>query len=159
MDQKIIVRRATLGDAEIITGLNRAMALETEGITLAEETSAYGVRQPFKDPSLGLYIVAQCDESIVGSLMITTEWSDWRGGDFWWIQSVYIRPEFRRQGVYRSLYRFVQELVAADPGVCGVRLYAELDNKRAQKTYKVLGMEQLDYIMFEQLKDGLEFLQ
>jgi len=159
MAQEIIVRRATERDAEIIIGFNRAMALEAEGITLAEETSAYGVRQPFKDPSLGFYIAAECDGLIVGSLMITTEWSDWRGGDFWCIQSVYVRPEFRRQGVYRSLYRFVQELVAADPNVCGLRLYTELDNKRAQKTYKAMGMEQLDYMMFEQLKDGLEFLQ
>ena len=89
--------------------------------------------------------------------MITTEWSDWRNGDFWWIQSVYVRPGFRRRGVYRRLYRYLQELAAQDPAVCGFRLYVEHDNQRAQATYRAAGMAQTRYLVFEELKPGILF--
>ena len=86
--------------------------------------------------------------------MITKEWSDWRNGAFWWIQSVYVRPEFRRQGVYRRLYRHVQALAKKDRRVCGFRLYVERENRRAQVTYRALGMEKTRYLVFEELKPG-----
>ncbi len=159
MSDAITVRRAEVGDADVIIEFNRAMALETEGIVLRQETSARGVMAPFANPHLGFYLVAEADGAIVGSLMITTEWSDWRAGDFWCVQSVYVRPDYRRRGVYRSLYRAVQGLGRADPDVCGFRLYTELDNIAAQKTYKALGMEQLDYMMFEELKDCVDYRQ
>jgi ribosomal protein S18 acetylase RimI-like enzyme len=89
--------------------------------------------------------------------MITKEWSDWRNGTFWWIQSVYVRPQFRRQGVYKNLYRHVQELASKDPAVCGFRLYVERENERAQATYSALGMKQTRYLVFEELKPGVRF--
>ncbi|MDP6045594.1 MAG: GNAT family N-acetyltransferase [Phycisphaerae bacterium] len=159
MSQEITVRRAEISDVDVITGFNRAMALETEGIVLLEETSLRGVNAPFRDPSLGFYLVAECDSKVVGSLMITTEWSDWRAGNFWCVQSVYVLPDFRRRGIYRRLYKFVQEMGAANPEVCGFRLYTERNNAKAQQTYKALGMEELEYTMFEELKDELEFRQ
>jgi ribosomal protein S18 acetylase RimI-like enzyme len=94
-----------------------------------------------------------------GSLMITTEWSDWRDGDFWWIQSVYVKPEFRKLGVYRAMYAFVQSLAASKPNVCGFRLYVERENLTAQKTYASLGMQETHYNIFESLKPGIRFLE
>jgi len=159
MSQEIIVRRADTSDADVIVAFNRAMALETEDIVLLEETSARGVAGLFANPGLGFYLVAEYDGEIVGSLMITTEWSDWRNGGFWWVQSVYVRPEFRRQGVYRSLYRCVQDLGSEDPDVCGFRLYAERDNATAHQAYKALGMDEISYVMFEELKEGINYRQ
>jgi ribosomal protein S18 acetylase RimI-like enzyme len=89
--------------------------------------------------------------------MVTTEWSDWRNGMFWWIQSVYVRPEYRRQGLYRELYARVKELAEQEPAVCGFRLYVENENVNAQKTYKALGMSETGYKLFEELKDSLEY--
>jgi len=159
MSDEITVRRAEIGDAEVIAEFNRTMALEAEGIVLLDETSSRGVLEPLQNPHLGFYLVAECDGQVVGSLMITTEWSDWRAGDFWWVQSVYVRPEYRRRGIYRMLYQTVRQMGRDDPGVCGFRLYAHRDNTRAQETYKAQGMEALEYVMFEELKDGLEFRQ
>jgi ribosomal protein S18 acetylase RimI-like enzyme len=101
-------------------------------------------------------VLAESD-SVVGSLMVTKEWSDWRNGTFWWIQSVYVRPEVRQQGVYKSLYRHVQHMAAQDPAVCGFRLYVERGNDRAQATYGALGMKQTHYLVFEELKPGVRF--
>jgi ribosomal protein S18 acetylase RimI-like enzyme len=159
MPQEITVRRANPQDADAIVGFNRAMALETENVVLLEETSARGVAGLFANPGLGFYLVAEAAGEVVGSLMITTEWSDWRDGIFWWIQSVFVRPEFRRRGVYRNLYRFVQDMGSADRAVCGFRLYVERDNTTAQQAYKALGMEELDYVMFEELKAGINYRQ
>jgi len=133
------------------------MALETEGKVLAEEISSRGVAGLFANPSLGFYIVAESDREVIGSLMITTEWSDWRNGSFWWIQSVYVRPEARRQGVYRSLYSFVRNMADKDPDVCGFRLYVERENSTAQQAYRALGMEEINYVMFEDLKEGIDY--
>ena len=157
MSQNIVVRLAGANDADVIVAFNRAMALETEGKVLAEEISSRGVAGLFANPSLGFYVVAENGGEVIGSLMITTEWSDWRAGSFWWVQSVYVRPDSRRQGVYRSLYRFVQDLAADDDNVCGFRLYAERGNSTAQQAYKALGMEETNYVMFEDLKDGIDY--
>ena len=159
MSQDIVVRHAGAGDADILVAFNLAMALETEGKVLAEETASRGVAGLFANPNLGFYVVAEAGGEVVGSLMITTEWSDWRNGSFWWVQSVYVRPDSRRQGVYRSLYRFVQDLAADDDNVCGFRLYAERGNSTAQQAYRALGMEETSYVMFEELKDGINYCQ
>jgi len=100
--------------------------------------------------NLGYYFVAENEGEVVGTLMVTTEWSDWRNGVFWWIQSVYIHPDFRRQGIYRSLYQHVQEL-SREHNVCGFRLYVEKENESAQQTYQKMGMHQTHYRMYEQL--------
>ena len=96
------------------------------------------------------YLVAEQGDEIVGSLMVTTEWSDWRNGFFWWVQSVYVRPEFRRQGVYRALYTEVRIHAKAQPDVCGIRLYVENENEGAQKTYEALGMKKTGYRLYEE---------
>jgi ribosomal protein S18 acetylase RimI-like enzyme len=151
------IRLATPADAAALVAFNAAMALETERKELLPEVIGAGVRSLLGNPASGFYVVAQASERVVGSLLVTKEWSDWRNGDFWWIQSVYVRPESRRRGVYRALYRHVQELAAQDPRVCGFRLYVERDNGRAQATYRALGMKETRYLVFEELKPGVRF--
>jgi len=157
MSQEIIVRLAGASDADVLVAFNRAMALETEGKVLLERAARRGVAGLFANPSLGFYVVAETGGKVVGALMITTEWSDWRNGSFWWVQSVYVRPDSRRQGVYRRLYRFVRDMAAEDEGVCGFRLYVERGNSTAQQAYKATGMEETSYVMFEYLKEGIDY--
>lgn len=144
------LRIAIRSDVSSLIEFNQAMALETEGKTLDPETLAQGVTAVFADPAKGFYVVAEDSGHIVGGLMVTTEWSDWRNGWFWWIQSVYIRPEARGQGIYRKLYEFVKQKAAAGGGVCGFRLYVEKENQSAQAVYKKLGMEQTYYLLYEE---------
>ena len=133
------IREAQRGDAAIIAKYNAAMARETEGKTLDPACVGPGVQALFDDPSLGRYWVGEVDEQIVGQLMVTYEWSDWRNGMIWWIQSVYVHPEWRRKGVFSALYRHVESLASDAPGVIGLRLYVEDNNARAQQTYEALG--------------------
>lgn len=151
------VRLATPQDAPVLIEFNAAMALETEQKELLPEVIGAGVRSLLGNPAAGFYVLAEKDDRVLGALMITKEWSDWRNGTFWWIQSVYVRPELRRQGVYKLLYRHVQELAADDPAVCGFRLYVEHENARALATYRALGMKQTRYLVFEELKPGVKF--
>ena len=151
------IRLATSTDAPVLIEFNAAMALETEHKALLPEVIGAGVHSLLANPAAGFYVVAEQNDRAVGSLMITKEWSDWRNGTFWWIQSVYVRPESRRQGVYRNLYRHVQQMAADDPGVCGFRLYVERENSRAQATYGALGMRPTHYLVFEELKPGVRF--
>ncbi|QWT19732.1 GNAT family N-acetyltransferase [Bacillus sp. NP157] len=146
----IEVRRATAADADAIAGWNIAMAWETEEKQLDPETIGRGVRAVFGEPRRGFYLVAEQDGVPVGCLMVTYEWSDWRCGDFWWVQSVYVAPEARRGGVFRALYAEVKAL-AESAGAVGVRLYVETENARAQATYGGLGMERCHYYMYEQM--------
>ena len=150
------IRLATPADAGALIEFNAAMALETEGKELLPDVIGAGVHSLLADPAGGFYVVAE-DDGPIGSLMITKEWSDWRNGTFWWIQSVYVLPRFRRQGVYKALYRHVQELAVKDAKVCGFRLYVERENSRAQATYAALGMKQTRYLVFEELKPGIRF--
>lgn len=147
------IRRATEEDAAAIARFNREMALETEGLSLDRDTVEAGVRALFSRPDLGFYLVADTggDAGPAGALMVTFEWSDWRNGVFWWIQSVYVRPEWRRRGIYRALHRRLQADAAAQesPRVCGFRLYVEKANRQAQATYRELGMDETGYRMFE----------
>ncbi|HJT61295.1 MAG TPA: GNAT family N-acetyltransferase [Burkholderiales bacterium] len=151
------VRLATPQDAPVLVEFNAAMALETEQKALLADVIGAGVRSLLGDPAAGFYVVAEKNGEIVGALMITKEWSDWRNGTFWWIQSVYVQPDVRRQGVYKLLYRHVQELAAKDPAICGFRLYVERENGRAQATYQALGMKETRYLVFEELKPGVKF--
>ena len=151
------IRLATPADTEVLVEFNCAMAAETERKQLLPEVIGAGVRGLLASPASGFYLIAENQDRVAGSLLITKEWSDWRNGDFWWIQSVYVHPEFRRQGVYRRLYRHVQELAASDPRVCGFRLYVERENERAQQTYQKLGMKETRYLVFEELKPGIRF--
>lgn len=157
MTSSLRIRRAVAGDEQTLIEFNRAMALETEGKELLPEVIGAGVRSLLKNPASGFYVVAQEGGQVIGSLLVTKEWSDWRNGELWWIQSVYVRPECRRRGVYRQLYRHVQELAARDPGVCGFRLYVDRANAAAQATYRNLGMKRTNYRVFEALKPGVRF--
>jgi len=157
MTDEIHVRLATPRDAEDLIRFNSAMALETEHKALLPEVVSAGVHSLLNHPGAGFYLIAEVGTTVAGSLMITNEWSDWRNGNFWWIQSVYVHPEFRRRGVYRQLYRNLQTLAARDPAVCGFRLYVERDNVRAQATYRASGMAETRYLVFEELKPGIRF--
>ncbi|MBT8092800.1 MAG: GNAT family N-acetyltransferase [Gammaproteobacteria bacterium] len=147
------IRDATSADAESIARYNSAMASETEGRPLDPATIRSGVAALLDDRTKGRYWVAESDGEIVGQLMVTYEWSDWRNGTLWWIQSVYVNPEIRRQGVFSALYRHVESLASRAPDVCGLRLYVERDNRRAQKTYESLGMVSPNYLVMESMFD------
>jgi ribosomal protein S18 acetylase RimI-like enzyme len=151
---KFEVQRATVSDAETITRFNLAMALETEEKRLNPERVLAGVHGLMNKPELGFYLVATHEDRVAGSLMVTYEWSDWRCGVFWWVQSVYVEPEYRRQGVYRCLYAYLKELATKAGGVCGFRLYVEEENVKAQKTYESLGMNACAYRMYEEEMAG-----
>jgi GNAT superfamily N-acetyltransferase len=151
----LTIRRGELRDASTIADFNAAMALETEGKQLLPEVIGAGVRRLLEAPSLGFYLVVEADGRVIACLMITNEWSDWRCGTFWWIQSVYVVPEWRRRGVYRRMYEHVRAMAAGDPGVCGFRLYVEKDNAAGHATYTSVGMAETDYRLYEELKPGV----
>ena len=139
------VRRATPADEPVLVAFNTAIAWETEHKKLDPAVLTAGVRAVLADSSRGFYTVAESDGEVVGQMMITFEWSDWRNGWFWWIQSVYVRSDARRGGVFRAL----EARAAADPSVIGLRLYFETDNARARATYHSLGMADTSYGMME----------
>ena len=152
MNPTFQVRKATPKDSDSIIQFNIAMAMETENKTLKREEIEPGVHGLFQNPEYGFYMVAESEGKVVGSLMITYEWSDWRNGLFWWIQSVYVIPEFRRKGVYKTMYLTIKAMAKERDDVCGFRLYVEKENSNAQKTYAALGMDETHYKMFEEMK-------
>ncbi len=145
----ITVTRAQKSDHAFIVASNQAMALATEGKSLDYEVVSHGVAAVFTEADRGFYLIAKHKGEPAGCTMVTYEWSDWRNGNFWWIQSVYVRPDLRRRGIYRMMYECVQRMAAAEPDVCGFRLYVEKENRPAQKTYAALGMAETDYKLFE----------
>jgi len=147
---EILVRTTTLADAPIISEFNQLMATETENKRLPEEVINNGVKRLMQRPEYGFYLIAEdTQQTVAGTCMVTMEWSDWRDGLFWWVQSVYVKPEYRKQGVYSAMYNRIRELADKEPDVYGFRLYVEKDNLIAQKTYESLGMQATDYIMYE----------
>jgi ribosomal protein S18 acetylase RimI-like enzyme len=143
------VRDATSADQSALVQWNQAMAWETEHKALDPAVLARGVAAVLADPRRGFYLIAERAGAAVGCLMVTYEWSDWRAGDFWWIQSVYVAPAARRGGVFRALHAEVAQR-ARHAGAVGLRLYVESDNQRAQATYAQLGMTACHYLMYEQ---------
>lgn len=148
------IRLARRSDAAAMVEFNQAMALETEGKRLDTAVLTAGVESVFGDEKKGFYVVAEETSGIIGGLMVTYEWSDWRNGWFWWIQSVYILPEHRGKKIYSKLYEFVKELAQTNGNVCGFRLYVEKENVNAQRVYEKLGMEETHYLMYEELTAG-----
>ena len=144
----IEIRIAHRDDIAHIAQWNTAMAWETEQKALAPEVIERGVTAVFDEPRRGFYLVAERAGEPVGCLLVTYEWSDWRAGDFWWIQSVYVVESARREGVFRSLYDDAKQR-AGQAGAVGLRLYVETENERAQRTYAGLGMERCHYFMYE----------
>jgi ribosomal protein S18 acetylase RimI-like enzyme len=147
----LTVRSATPADAAVIADYNYRLAEESEAKTLDRPTLSAGVVAVLADPAKGRYFVAEDAGAVVGQLMLTLEWSDWRNGWIWWVQSVYVRPESRRLGAFRALYEHVVRAARADPTVVGIRLYVERDNERAQRTYESLGMERTTYLVMERV--------
>ena len=152
------IRPATASDAGLLAQWAQAMALETEHKQLDAATVHAGVVAGIADPARARYFIAMQDASLagretignaVGTLMLTQEWSDWRNGDWWWIQSVYVAPQSRRQGVFAALYRHVEQLARDTRGVIGLRLYVERNNAGAQRTYAALGMRDAGYAIYE----------
>jgi ribosomal protein S18 acetylase RimI-like enzyme len=144
------IRPAAITDLAELVVWNAAIAWETEHRRLDPAILQRGVNGVFEEPRRGFYLIAERDGAAVGCLLVTYEWSDWRGGDFWWIQSVYVIPAARRDGVFRALYTAVEQRAAA-AGAIGLRLYVETENDRAQATYTDLGMERCPYFMYEAL--------
>lgn len=145
----ITIRTATPADADTIIASNAALALETEDRRLDPETLRTGVGRVLSDPTRGVYYLAEAGGRVVGQLLITKEWSDWRDGWFWWIQSVFVAPQSRRTGVYRVLHEHVVAEARRAGDVCGIRLYTEQENTRAQQVYGRMGMTRSAYVMYE----------
>ena len=143
------IRQGGADDGETIARFNAAMALESEGISLDRATLRAGVDAALADESKAFYLIAEAGGEPVGQLMVTTEWSDWRNGWIWWIQSVYVKPEARRQGVYRSLYQQLTDMANARSDIRGMRLYVMRENWGAKRTYEALGMSHSEYDLYE----------
>lgn len=146
----MIVRPARADEAPLLAAWNAALAWETEHKRLDAPTVLRGVQRVFDEPGRGRYLIAERDGEAAGTLMLTYEWSDWRCADWWWIQSVYVAPAHRRQGVYAALYAHVRDEAMSREDVCGLRLYVEKENAVAQRTYGALGMRDAGYFMYEE---------
>lgn len=158
MNDAFRIRSAELSDLDWLAEGAQAMAWETERKRLDPETLRAGIAAGLADAAKARYFIAMLDLPLAGgetvgvpagTLMLTREWSDWRNGDWWWIQSVYVPPEHRRKGMFAALYRHVEALARAEAGVIGLRLYVEKENTVAQRTYASLGMEDSGYLLFE----------
>lgn len=145
----LTLRRAVPADAGVITAFNQALASESEQTRLDPAVVGPGVAAVLADPHKGFYTLAEKDGEVVGQCMVTFEWSDWRNGWFWWVQSVYVRNDARRAGVFRRLYEHLLDQASKDPTVIGLRLYVEHQNARAIETYKSLGMAEAGYGVLE----------
>lgn len=149
MNDAVVIREAVGGDIPFLVECNLAMAWETERRRLDRAVLEAGVAALFEQPSRGFYLVAERARQALGCLLATHEWSDWRNGDWWWLQSVHVVPEARRGGVFRALYADVERRARAAGAVVGLRLYVERDNVRAQATYRALGMHEGVYRVYE----------
>lgn len=149
MPAPVHVRDAIAPDLDFLVESNAAMALETERKLLDRTILARGVAAVLQSPARGFYLIAERDGCAIGCLLITHEWSDWRNGDWWWLQSVHVVPAARRAGVFRALHAEVERRARRAPDVIGLRLYVECENRHAQATYSSLGMSETGYRLFE----------
>jgi ribosomal protein S18 acetylase RimI-like enzyme len=145
----IAIRPATRTDATCILDFQVMMAIETENIVLDKLIASKGIAALLDDPSKGVYYVAEVKGQVAGCFLITYEWSDWRNGVVWWLQSVYVDAPYRKLGVFRKMYDHIVGIISADPGVRGLRLYVDKSNERAQNVYRSLGMNGDHYTVFE----------
>jgi len=148
-DDTLTIRKDQPSDLDVITSHNLALAIESEGRQLVQQVVRSGVARLLADPQRGWYYLACRDSQPVGQMLVTREWSDWRDGWFWWIQSVYVQPALRKQGVYRALHEHVAAEARRAGDVCGLRLYVEQENRVAQQVYQRLGLKQTSYLLFE----------
>jgi len=145
------IQPATMADAAMIAAYNVALAKESEDLILDPAVVGQGVEAVLRDAAKGVYFGAYEGEKLVGQIMVTYEWSDWRNGNFWWLQSVYVHPDFRSRGVFKSLFAYALEQAQKTPDVCGFRLYVEEHNSRAQEAYHRLGFKYTNYQVLERL--------
>ncbi len=145
----IIVQQATINDVQILIEFQLKMAQETERLSLDRKSVEQGVTRVFSDPSKGMHIVAEERDTVVGCLLITYEWSDWRNGTLWWIQSVYIAPNYRNKGVFSQMYAYLKKKVTDADDILGLRLYVDKNNTDAQNAYRALGMNAEHYLLYE----------
>lgn len=143
------VRPARATDAPIIARFNREMALETEQRKLSPPRVLRGVKALLADPAKGTYFLAEFGGQVIGQLLITYEWSDWRNGNFWWIQSVFVTPTERGRGVFKALHAHIERLARRRKDVCGVRLYVDAHNTKAKEVYARLGLKATHYELWE----------
>ena len=146
---EIVVRAATTNDVNFLINGNANMALETENVSLDRLRLRDGVSAVIANPGHGFYLIGEIDKTPAGQMLVTYEWSDWRNGVFWWIQSVFVEEEFRRRGVFRALYDHVYQAAEQDPSVIGLRLYVDCENQIAMDTYLKMGMAETDYFVLE----------
>jgi len=144
------IREATVEDAAIVAEFNSRLALETENKRLDPATALRGAQLGLQQPEICRYFLAERDGQVIGQVMVTFEWSDWRAGMFWWLQSVYVHPDFRRGGVFGRLFKHVMELCRNSPDACGLRLYVEEHNQPAIETYRRLGLRPSGHVVYEQ---------
>lgn len=145
----VSIRPARVTDAAIIARFNREMALETEQRKLSPQRVLRGVQALLSDPAKGTYYMAESGGEVVGQLLITYEWSDWRNGNFWWIQSVFVAPAHRGRGVFKALHAHVEQLARNRKDVCGLRLYVDAHNTQAKGVYARLGLKATHYELWE----------
>jgi len=143
------IRKATLGDVATIVEFNTQLAHETEGLLLDKILVRRGVEDVLADPLKGTFWLAEVNGAVVGQLLVTSEWSDWRDGFFWWIHSLFVKKEWRGRGIFHALFEFLHEQAAEHPDVCGVRLHVEAQNSRAKRVYQMIGMERTRYEVYE----------
>lgn len=147
------IRKALNKDIDVIARYNYNLAYETENKILDMNILIKGVEAIIKDENKGIYHVCEINGEVVGQIMYTFEWSDWRNGTFLWIQSVYVNKEFRGMGVFKALYKFIRDIADNDNNICGIRLYVEKENTIAKKTYKNIGMKECNYYIYEYDKE------
>ncbi len=145
------VRPACPSDLNTLVAYNLLLARETEAKQLDRDTLEAGVAALLADPGLGRYFVAELDRGVVGQTMITYEWSDWRNGTIWWLQSVYVDRAYRGRGVFRELFKHLRRAAAAEPGFAGLRLYVEQENLRAREVYQRMGLDPTGYLVMERI--------
>ncbi len=145
----IVIRKGIPEDASVIIEFNNKMAWETESKILKPETLKQGVIQGLTQPNICQYYVAEKASSVLGQAMVTFEWSDWRNGELWWLQSVYVHPDYRNQGIFKKLFLHIESLAKANPRVVGLRLYVEEENRIGKLVYENLGMVHAGYHVYE----------
>ncbi len=149
--ERVKIRLGLQGDEDALVEMNSLLAWETEQKRLNQDVLRAGVHEALRIPSLARYFVACVEDRVIGQLMHTWEWSDWRNGYIWWLQSVYVRQEYRQQGVFRSLFDAVLHEAQSDPQVVGIRLYVEHANQTAQGVYQRLGLMPAGYQVLERI--------
>ncbi|MDD3821422.1 MAG: GNAT family N-acetyltransferase [Bacilli bacterium] len=149
-----MIRKAMLRDLSDLVQFNLDLAKESEDLTLNYDKIYQGVKAALVNEDVAMYYVYEQDNKVIGQIMLTKEWSDWRNGYFWWIQSVYIDKKFRRQGIFKALYEYVKSQAEENEQVCGLRLYVERNNDLAKDTYLALGMIETHYLLYEWEKNN-----